>query len=56
MQECDLIKNSLEISHKLRPQWDLHILKQLQFQKSHNTLGDDSINFKINSIIQLLYF
>lgn len=42
MQECDLIKNSLEISHKLRPQWDLHILKQLQFQKISidTTLGE----------------
>lgn len=48
MQECDLIKNSLEISHKLRPQWDLHILKQLQFQKISidNTLGERIYKFQ----------
>lgn len=48
MQECDLIKNSLEISHKLRPQWDLQILKQLQFQKISidTTLGERIYKFQ----------
>ena len=48
MQECDLIKNSLEISHKLRPQWDLRILKQLNFQKISvdTTLGQRIYKFQ----------
>lgn len=44
MQECDLIKNSLEISSKIRPDWDLRILKQLQFK---DVFADTNIGQRI---------
>ena len=31
MQECDLIKNTLDISKTSRPQWDIEVLQQLKF-------------------------
>lgn len=44
MHECDLIKNSLEISSKIRPDWDLRILKQLQFK---DVFADTNIGQRI---------
>lgn len=44
MKECDLIKNSLEISSKIRPDWDLRILKQLQFK---DVFADTNIGQRI---------
>ena len=29
MQECEAIKDELEISRKLRPQWDLEVLGKM---------------------------
>ena len=31
MQECEAIKDELEISRKLRPQWDLEVLGKMGY-------------------------